>query len=113
MRRITAALLGCLVLAGCASSWQADLKFKVTEINDYQFSQDSPVEKKARLELVGSIPDDALSKENWDGFGVALAEVSGGEVKVGDELTCTARQEKDGPIQTGTMQTRLSGCKKA
>lgn len=112
MRKIAAVLFGCLVVAGCASSWQADLKFKVTEIDDYQFSQNSPVEKRLRLELVGSIPDDALSKENWSGFAVSRTEVSG-EVGVGDELICTARQEKDGPIQTGTMSTRLSGCKKA
>lgn len=112
MRKIAAALLGCLVLAGCASSWQDDLKFKVTKIEDYQFSQNSPVEKKLSLELVGSIPDDALSKENWYGFAVSQKEVSG-DVGVGDEVICTARQEKDGPIQTGTMTTRLSGCKKA
>lgn len=112
MRKITAALLGCLVLAGCASSWQAELRFKVTEIYDYQFSQNSPVEKRLSLELVDSIPDDALSKENWYGFAVSPTEVSG-EVGVGDEVICTARQEKDGPIQTGTMKTRLSGCKKA
>ena len=112
MRKIAAALLGCLALAGCASSWQAELKFKVSEIRDYQFSQNSPVEKRLSLDLVDSIPGDALSKENWYGFAVAQTEVSG-EVGVGDEVICTARQEKDGPIQTNSIETRLSGCKKA
>jgi hypothetical protein len=112
MRKITAVLLGCLVVAGCASSWQDELKFKVTEVYDYKFSQNSPVEKRAKLELVGSMPSGALEK-NYDGGTAALSEISGGEVKAGDEVTCTARQEKDGPIQTNSMVTKLSGCKKA
>jgi hypothetical protein len=111
MRKIVAVLLGCLAVAGCASSWQAELRFKITKIEDYQFSQNSPVEKRANLELVGSMPSDALEK-NYDGGTAALTEISG-EVKVGDEVICTARQEKDGPIQTNSMVTRLSGCKKA
>ena len=111
MRKIVAALLGCLVLAGCASSWQDDLTFKVAEIYDYKLSDNSPVQKRAKLELVGSMPSGALEK-NYDGGTAALTEISG-EVKVGDEVICTVRQEKDGPVQTNSMVTRLSGCKKA
>jgi len=114
MRKIAAALLGCLVLAGCgASSWQGELRFKVSEIVDYQPHESMPLVKRVDLDLLGEMPEDALERDNFRGTYVEQDEISGGEVKVGDEVICTAKQEKDGPIQTNTMPTRLSGCKKA
>ncbi len=113
MRKIVAALLGCLVLAGCgASSWQGEIRLKVSEIRDYQFSQNSPVVTRASLDLVGEMPKDALRRD-ITGMYADQDKISGGEVKVGDEVICTARQKKDGPIQTNFIETDLSGCKKA
>ena len=113
MRKIAAALLACLVLAGCgASSWQGELRFKVKEIVDYQPHESMPLVKRVDLDLVGEMPKDALDRNNFSGTYVDQNEISG-TVKAGDDVICTARQEKDGPIQTNTMMTRLSGCRKA
>lgn len=112
MRKVVAVLLGCLVLAGCASDWQGEVRLKVTRIYDQQTLPGDPVEKTASLDLVGSMPKDAPDDRNFSGTGVELKEIEG-EVKVGDEVICTAKQHQPAGIQTNMIETELSGCKKA
>ncbi|NGY62124.1 hypothetical protein G7043_24640 [Lentzea sp. NEAU-D13] len=112
MRKIAAALLGCLVLAGCASDWQADLRFKVTELEEKKGHPDQPGTMWVHLDLIGEMPEDALERKNFTGSGVPLDKVSG-DVKVGDEVICTAKQKTMGAVQANSIETDLSGCKKA
>jgi hypothetical protein len=112
MRKIVAVLLGCLVLAGCASDWQGEVRLKVTRIYDQQTLPGDPIEKTASVDLVGSMPKDAPDSVNFSGGGVELKNIEG-EVKIGDEIICTAKQHKPAGIQTNMIETELTGCKKA
>ncbi len=112
MRKPAAALLGCLVLTGCASDWQQEVTYKVIEVYDYKMSVSSDVVKKVRLELVGSVPSGVLAKDSLSPQTVDLSEISG-SVEVDDQVTCTAKQHSRGATQTNPVQTELSGCKKA
>lgn len=113
MRKLAAALLGCLALAGCASDWQAEATYKVTKVYDYKMSASSDPVKKVQLELVGSAPSDVLAKNSLSPQTVTLSDIGGGSVDVGDQVTCTAKQHSRGATQTNPVQTELSGCRKA
>lgn len=112
MRKFVVVLLSCLALAGCASDWESELRFKVAKIEDYKISPNAPGEKRVDLQLVGDMPQDALERGYFKGTSLPPADISG-EVKVGDEVVCTAKQHTIGALQTNTIQTEISGCKKA
>ncbi|MFD9706412.1 hypothetical protein [Lentzea sp. NPDC059081] len=112
MRKLAAALLGCLVLAGCASDWEDQVTYQVVEVYDYKMAPSSEPEKRVRLKLSGEAPSGVLSKDSLASAGVALADISG-DVAAGDSVTCTAKQHSSGATQTNGIKTELSGCKKA
>lgn len=112
MRKIVVALLGCLALAGCASDWQADLRFKVSELEEKKAHPDQPGTMWVHLDLIGEMPKDALERKNFNGT-IVLQEKVSGDVKVGDEVICTAKQHTMGAVQANSIETELSGCKKA
>ncbi|KOV75502.1 hypothetical protein [Nocardia sp. NRRL S-836] len=112
MRGTVAALLGCLVLTGCASDWQAEVTYEVTKVYDYKMSAGSDPVKRAQLELSGSAPSGVLAKDSLSPQTVDLADISG-SAEVGDKVTCTAKQHSRGATQTNPVQTELSGCRKA
>ncbi len=112
MRKIVVVLLGCFALAGCASDWQAELRVKVTELEELKGHPDQPGTMWVHLDLIGEMPQDALERKNFTGSGVPQDKVSG-DIKVGDEVICTAKQHTMGAVQTNSIETELSGCKKA
>lgn len=103
MRKTILALAGCLVLAGCSSNWQGDITLKVAELYDHKIDDSGAVEKRVRLEPVGSLPQDA-EQDHLKGLSVQEHEIAG-TVGVDDGVVCVARHESD--------QTTLSGCRKA
>jgi hypothetical protein len=103
MRRTIVVLAGCLALAGCSSSWQGDVNFKVAAFYDHQPSENSATEKRVKLELVGSLPQDAEESDLKD-VSVLESDITG-TVGVADGVVCTARHESG--------ETKLSGCRKA
>jgi hypothetical protein len=103
MRKTIAALAGLLVLAGCGSNWQGDVSFRVAEFYDHEIDESGAVEKRVRLEPVGSLPEDA-EQDQLKGLSVQEHEIAG-TVGVDDGVVCAARYESD--------RTTLSGCKKA
>ncbi|GLZ31493.1 hypothetical protein Lesp02_36810 [Lentzea sp. NBRC 105346] len=113
MRKTAVVLLSCLALTGCASDWQGEVRLKVDQVEDYRPNPNFPVEKRVWLDLVGDMPKDALDRKEFTGKIVSPADISGGEVKAGDEVVCTAKQHTIGALQTNTIQTDLSGCRKA
>ncbi|HUQ59008.1 hypothetical protein [Lentzea sp.] len=113
MRALTAVLLGCLLVAGCASDWQEQVTYEVVEVYDYKMAPSSEPEKRVRLKLSGEAPSGVLSKDSLASAAVALADISGGDVVAGDSVTCTAKQHTSGASQTNGIKTELSGCRKA
>ncbi|TWP53090.1 hypothetical protein FKR81_08400 [Lentzea tibetensis] len=104
MRKIAVVLLSCLALGGCASDWEGQVRLRVDKIENPQ---------EIWLELVGELPDDALEKKYFKSEILSPSEISGGEVAVGDEVVCTAKQHSIGAGQTNTIKTEISGCRKA
>lgn len=106
MRRLAPVLVGCLLLTGCASSWQEQLRYKVVEIDN-----STPTEM-LKLELVGDVPKDVLWQDGLTPQYKVLSNISGGAA-VGDEVVCTAKQEEGSPFASWNKDTKLDECKKA
>ncbi|WP_086665557.1 hypothetical protein [Lentzea kentuckyensis] len=113
MRKIVLILLGCLVLAGCAGTWEAEIRLKVTKIEENDVGLDYlPPDVQVWLDPVGDLPEDAYDRDNFIGKIMEPAEIDG-DVKVGDEVTCLAKQRTIGALQTNSIQTELFQCRKA
>lgn len=106
MRKLAAVLLGCLVLTGCAASWDQELRYKIVSVD-----HSTPTEF-FDLELVGDAPKGALKPDGLARQSMQPYEVSGGAA-VGDEIVCKVQQEKGGAFTDSNVRTHLSGCKKA
>ncbi|MDX8144441.1 hypothetical protein SK854_20150 [Lentzea sp. BCCO 10_0061] len=106
MRKLTAVLLGCLVLTGCAANWQApEVKYKIASVNNK-----SPTEFFV-LELVGDAPKGALEPAQLNGKFMQTYLIEGAEV--GDEVLCQVEQEKGNAFGNSNVVTHLKNCKKA
>ncbi|GHH36593.1 hypothetical protein [Lentzea cavernae] len=103
MRKTIVALAGLLALAGCSSNWQGDVGFKVVEFFDHKIDESGAVEKRVRLEPVGSLPEDA-EQDHLKGAWVLEHDIAG-TVGVEDGVVCAVRYEADA--------TKISKCKKA
>ncbi|MGI5504125.1 hypothetical protein [Lentzea sp. CA-135723] len=100
-RKTLLASLALVALSGCASSWQSEMTFKVTEF--YVHDAGGGTERRVRLEPVGDLPQDA---EQDDLKGASILETDmPATVGMNDGVRCTARRESG--------ETRISGCKKA
>ena len=106
MRRLAAVLTGCLLLTGCSSSWQDQLRYKVVEVDN------STPSEMLKLELVGEAPKDALWQDGLTPQFKLPSSISGGAA-VGDEVVCTAKQKEGSPFASWNKDTELTGCKKA
>lgn len=105
MRKCVVAVLGCLLLTACASSWQGgELRYKIVSVNDST--------EMFKIELVGDVPKGVLDAHSLSPRFTSASEVSGGAA-VGDEIVCTAQQESGRAFVNSNVTTRLSGCKKA
>jgi len=82
MRKLTAVLLGCLLLTGCAASSEHELRYKISGIDN-----SSPTEY-LKLDLVDDAPKGALDPKALAHQLAYEREISGGAV-VGDEVVCT------------------------
>lgn len=106
MRKLAAVLLGCLLLTGCAASWQAqEVRYKIVSIDN-----STPTEM-FRLELVGDAPKGALEPEKLKRKSMQTSEVEGAQV--GDELLCAVEQKKRSAIEDSNVITNLKTCEKA
>jgi hypothetical protein len=113
MRKIFLIAVGCLALAGCAGTWEAEVRFKVTELDEYQFCSSCAPEPRVQLELVGQLPGgDDYVRQHYSKDSVHPGEIDG-DVKVGDEVVCLAKQRTIGALQTNSIQTELFQCRKA
>ncbi|MFD4674583.1 hypothetical protein ACFWNN_33010 [Lentzea sp. NPDC058450] len=110
--KIAAALAACLLLTGCAGDWQAEVRLKVAAIEDKPAQPTYPGSTNVWLDPVGALPDDAYDHENYHGGILDIEEIDG-DVRVGDEVVCTAKQRTIGALQTNTIRTELFRCKKA
>lgn len=106
MRRLAAALLGCLLLTACTSSSEHELRYKISGIDNTTSSA------MYKLELVSDVPKDVLWQDRLTPQ-FKLSDNISGDVKVGDEVVCTATQKEGSPFSSWTKDTTLSGCKKA
>lgn len=111
MRKIVLVLAGCVALTGCAGDWSAEVRLEVAEEEVYTFHDTAPPEPRLRLELVGELPG-AYRKDEFTGKRVHPAEIDG-EVEVGDEVICLAKQRSIGALQTNAITTELFRCRKA
>lgn len=111
MRKIVAVLAGCLALAGCSGDWAAEVRLKVTEVEVTAVSPIEPPQPRVSLELVGGLPG-AYRQDGFSGTSMHPAEIDG-DVKVGDEVTCLAKQRSIGILQTNSISTELFQCRKA
>lgn len=113
MRKIVLIAAACLTLAGCAGTWEAEVRFRVTGLDEYQFCATCAPEPRVQLELVGQLPGgDDYVRTQYSKDSVHPGEVDG-EVKVGDEVVCLAKQRTIGALQTNSIQTELFQCEKA
>ena len=107
MRKLAAVAVGCLVLAGCAASWQGDeVRYRISEVDN-----STPTEY-FQLELVGSAPKGALDAAELTREFVQPSDVSGGAA-VGDEVLCLVEQKKGSAIEDSNVVTFVRSCKKA
>lgn len=111
MRKIVLVLLGCLVLSGCgAAEWEQEVEFEVVKVYEVGAGYDRK-DDTLRMELVGEVPDDILEPDTLTPQVVKRFQVSG-EVREGDEVSCSARQKTDGYTQATVIRTHVS-CRKA
>ncbi|MCP2248546.1 hypothetical protein [Lentzea aerocolonigenes] len=113
MRKIVLVLVGCLALAGCSGTWEAEIRLKVAKIDeDDAVPTYLPPRARVWLDRVGELQESAYDRDNFTGTVVEPAEIDG-EVAVGDEVTCLAKQRSIGILQTNSIQTELFQCRKA
>ncbi|MDX3657469.1 hypothetical protein PV646_09160 [Streptomyces sp. ID05-26A] len=105
MRKLAAVLLGCLLLTGCAASWQQELRYKIIS-----FDNSTPTEF-FDLELVGDAPKGSLEPEMLKKKSMQASKVEG--ARVGDEVVCQVEQEKGNAFGNSNVVTHLNSCKKA
>lgn len=111
MRKIAGVLLGCLLVAGCAQQWEADLRFKVAQIEDYQIAPSEPKTKRAIVELVDKLPEDVITP--FERFSRTIDHFPAG-IAVGDQLICHVTQSTPAGIQTNPVgQGEISNCRTA
>ncbi|MFJ8960481.1 hypothetical protein ACIRG5_13945 [Lentzea sp. NPDC102401] len=105
MRKLAVAVLGCLLLTGCAANWQQEVRYKIVSVDN-----DTPTEY-FRLELVGDAPKGALEPEQLKWHFMQTTEIKGGQI--GDEVLCAVDQEKGNAFGNSNVVTHLKNCKKA
>jgi len=105
MRKLTAALLGCLLLTGCSASWQQELPYKIISVDN-----STPTEF-FDLELVGDAPNGSLEPEKLKKKSMQTSGVEGAQV--GDVVLCQVEQEKGNAFGNSNVVTHLKNCKKA
>ncbi|MGW6934283.1 hypothetical protein ACWGE0_29790 [Lentzea sp. NPDC054927] len=101
MRKLIAVVAGCLLLAGCAASWQNEVRYKIVSADDTFF----------RLELVGDAPNGSLKADGLSRNSVLRADIGG--AAVGDEVLCVVEQKKGGAFEDSNVVTNVKSCKKA
>jgi hypothetical protein len=107
MRKLAVVVVGCLVLAGCAASWQGDeVRYRIKAVDN-----STPTEY-FDLELVGAAPKGALDAADLARNFARPAQVSGGAT-VGDEVLCVIEQKKGSAIEDSNVVTSVKSCKKA
>jgi hypothetical protein len=107
MRKLAVVVIGCLVLAGCAASWQGDeIRYRI------KFLDTSSPTEFYDLELVGAAPKGALDAQDLARKSVQPNQVSGGAA-VGDEVLCLVEQKKGSAIEDSNVVTFVKSCKKA
>lgn len=106
MRKLTAVLLACLVLTGCAANWDEELRYKIVSVDN------STPTAFFELELVGGPPKGALNPDGLAQRPVTPSKVSGGAA-VGDEVLCVVGQKKGGAFADSNVVTTIESCKKA
>lgn len=106
MRKLAAAVLGSLLLTGCAANWQSEeVRYKV--ISTKQVSSSEYFD----LELVGDAPKGVLEPEQLKRKLVSTSQAGG--VQVGDEVICAVKQKKGSAFEDSNVSTSLTSCKKA
>ena len=107
MRKLAAVVAGCLVLTGCAASWQGDeVRYRIKAVD-----HSTPTEY-FELELVGGAPKGALSAADMAREFVQPSDITGGAA-VGEEVLCLVVQKKGSAIEDSNVVTSVKGCKKA
>jgi hypothetical protein len=106
MRKLAVVLLSCLALSGCGASWQQEVRYRIVELD----TSNSPTEY-FRLELAGDAPKGALEAEQLKLQLMQTNLIAGAQV--GDEVLCSAEQEKGSAVGNSNVVTRLKSCKKA
>lgn len=99
------------MVAGCAQHWEADLKFEVDQIEDYQIAPTAPKTKRATLELVDKLPEDVITP--FERFSRTIDHFPP-DIAVGDQLICHVSQSASAGIQTNPVgQGEISNCRRA
>ncbi|MEV6240040.1 hypothetical protein [Lentzea sp. NPDC051838] len=107
MRKLVVVVTACLLLAGCAASWEGqEVRYRIKSLDT-----SSPTEF-FRLELVGDAPKGALDPQDLARKPVQPSAVSGGAA-VGDELLCLVEQKKGSAIGDSHVVTLVKSCEKA
>ena len=87
--------------------------FKVTELDEYQMCSSCAPEPRVQLELIGQLPGgDSYVRQHYSKDSVHPGEIDG-DVEVGDEVVCLAKQRTIGILQTNSISTELFQCRKA
>ena len=107
MRELAAAVVGCLLLTGCAASWQGEeVRYRIKSLD-----RSSPTEFYD-VELVGAAPKGALDAGDLARKSVQPKQVGGGAA-VGDEVICVVEQTKGSAFEDSNVVTSVKSCRKA
>jgi hypothetical protein len=107
MRKLVAVAIGCLLLTGCAASWQGDeVRYRIKAVD-----HSTPTEY-FDLEQVGGAPKGALDAADLAHELVQPSDVTGGAA-VGDEILCVVAQKKGNAFEDSNVVTTVKSCRKA
>ncbi|WP_440902311.1 hypothetical protein [Actinosynnema sp.] len=111
MRRLGIALLALgFLLTGCSSSWEGEVRFKVTEVLPERENKSGQLLKPhvlITLDQEMSKDEPALAKEGAD------LDQFPADVKAGDAVLCQVRSHDDNAFDDVGPKVTISSCRKA
>ncbi|PRY32713.1 hypothetical protein [Umezawaea tangerina] len=104
MRKLLLLVPVVLLLSGCASEWNGEVRFKVRTIGEIS---SGPV---VALDVDGDKPSGTLEQLT---SGVTKPDQLPAGVKVGDVVVCSVRQHDANGFDGGNTETAIGPCKRA
>lgn len=104
MRKLLLLLPAFLLVAGCASEWTGEVRFKVREIGEISSGP------RISLDVDGPKPKGLQGQISAGG---ASPDQFPADIKPGEIVICQVKQTDDNGFDGGNMKTAVGPCKRA